>query len=72
MEACIRFVKHTNKNALTLIDIHLALLQMCFTPIGLGFLSPVTMLFDRLIRDLLPQMNRDPIGINNDDTHYET
>ena len=54
-----------------LIDIHLALLQIHSTQIGVGLLSPGMMLYNRPIRDLLPQMNRHPIDINNDDMHYE-
>ena len=36
-----------------------------------GLLSPATMLFSRLIRGLLPPMNRDPINVNKDDLHNE-
>ena len=38
---------------------------------GLGLLSPATLVFDRLIRSLLPQMNIDPNNIKNDNMHYE-
>ena len=31
--------------------------------------SMVMMLFNRLIQQLLPQMNRDPINVDNDDQH---
>ena len=34
-----------------------------------GLSSPATMLLNRPIRGLLPQINRKPV--NNDDTHYE-
>ena len=29
------------------------------------------MLFSRPVRGLLPQMNREPINVNNDNLHYE-
>ena len=44
---------------------------MRLTPIGTGLPSPATMLFNRPIRTLLPQMNREPININADDEHCE-
>ena len=34
-----------------------------------GIPSPATMLFNRPIRGLLPQMNIDPINVVNDDIH---
>ena len=52
-------------------DVNLALLQIRSTPIGTGLPSPATLLFNTLIRALLPQMNRDKINFNNDDEHYE-
>ena len=39
--------------------------------IGARLPSPAMMLFNRLIRGLLPQMNRDPINVDNDDLHRE-
>ena len=39
--------------------------------IGAGLLSLAVMLFNRLIRGLLPQMSRDPINVDNDDLHHE-
>ena len=50
---------------------HQGLLQIHSTLIGTGLLSPETMLFNRPIRGLLPEMNRDPINVNNNDVHYE-
>ena len=44
---------------------------MRLTPIGTGLLSLATLLFNRPIRALLCQMNREPININADDKHYE-
>ena len=51
--------------------IHLALLQICSTPIRVGLLSPVTVLLSGPVRGLLPQVNRDPININNCNMHDE-
>ena len=50
---------------------HLVLLQICSSPIGVGLLSAAMMLFNRLLRNLLPQMNRNPMNTNIDDMHYE-
>ena len=36
-----------------------------------GLPSPVMLLFNKPIRDLLPQMHKEPININNDDAEYE-
>ena len=46
---------------------NLALLQIRSTPMRAGLPSPATLLFYRTIRGLLPQMNREPTNINNDD-----
>ena len=59
--------RHSNTNR----HIHLALLQICSVLIGAGLHSPATMLLNRLIRGMLPQMNRDPINQDNDDQHCE-
>ena len=40
-------------------------------PHGAGLPSLAMLLFNRPIRGLLPQMNRQPININNDDAQYE-
>ena len=52
-------------------DIHLALAQIHLMPTGAGLLSLAIMLFNRLIRGLLPQMRRDSINVDNDDLHHE-
>ena len=52
-------------------DINLTLLQIGLMPIGTGLPSPATLLFNRPIRALLPQMNREPININADEEHYK-
>ena len=53
-------------------DVNLALLQIRSMPIGAGLLTPAMLLFSRPERDVLCQMNREPININNDDAYYET
>ena len=66
-EACIKFVNCTIKNALTLIDIYLALSHIHSVLIGAGLLSLPVMLFNRPIRGLLPQLSRDTINVGKDD-----
>ena len=39
--------------------------------VDVGLPIPTTMLFSRPIRGLLHQMNREPIDVNNDETHYD-
>ena len=39
--------------------------------IGVGLLSPAMMLFNRPIRVLLSQMNRNPINVDNDDLRHK-
>ena len=39
--------------------------------VGAGLPSPATMLFNKLMKGLLPQMNRDPIYVSNDDPYPE-
>ena len=39
--------------------------------IGLNTNNDVMLLFNRPVRGLLPQINRQPININNDNTQYE-
>ena len=64
--------KHTIKKCIdTNNDVILALLQIRLMPIGAGLSSPAMLLFIRPIRGLLPQMNREPININNNDACYE-
>ena len=59
VEACIKFVKHTLKKCFdSKVDPHIALLQICMTPLGQGLLSLATMLFNCLIRSILPIINR--------------
>ena len=44
---------------------------MISTPIGAGLCSPAILIFNRSIRALLPQINREPININADNEHYK-
>ena len=55
-----------NKN-----DVNLASLLIIFTPIGVGLPSLSTLLFNRPIRDPLPQVNRKPTSVNADIEYYE-
>ena len=40
-------------------------------PLGQGFPSPATMLFNCLARGIMPIINRPPVGIDNYQEHYE-
>ena len=40
-------------------------------PIGAGLMSPPTLLFNRPMRVMLPQMNRETINVNPDNERYE-
>ena len=48
-------------------DVNLVTLQIRSTPIGARLSCPATMLLNKPIRSLLPEMNRKPLNINNDD-----
>ena len=52
-------------------DINLVLLQIQLTPVGAMLPSPATILFNRHIQGPLPQINRAPTNVNNDDVHCE-
>ena len=52
-------------------DQHIALLQICMTPLGQGLPSPATKLFNCPIRGIMPIINRPLGGIDNDQEHYE-
>ena len=72
VEVCIKFIKCTIKKYLdTNNDVNLTLLQIRSTPMSAKLPSPAMLLFNRPIRGLLPQMNRGPININNDDGQNE-
>ena len=42
------------------------------TPLGQGLPSPATLLFNCLVRGIMPVMDRPPININNGDGHHKT
>ena len=64
VEACIKLVKHTLKKCFdTKGDVHIALLQIQMTPLGPGFPSPATILFNCPIRGIMPKINNEE--------HYE-
>ena len=72
LEAYIKYVKCTTKKCRqTNNDVNFALLQIRSTLEGPGILSPATLLFNRLIRALLPQIGRKPINITKDIEYYE-
>ena len=72
VEVYIKFAKYTLRKCLdTNNDVNIARLQIRSMCIGAGLPSPAFLLFNRLIRGLLPQMNREAININNDDAQYE-
>ena len=51
-------------------DVYLTLMQMGSTPIGKGLPGPGTLLFNRPIRALLPQINWQPMNSSADDEYY--
>ena len=72
VKACFRFVKCTIKKCRqTNNDVHFTLLQITSTPTSAWLPSPAMMLLKRPIRALLPQIDREPINVNNDDEYYE-
>ena len=50
---------------------HLASLEIHSMLIGVGLLRSAMMLFNRPLGGQLPESNRDPGNVNNDDMHYE-
>ena len=52
------------------MDINIALLQICTTPLGQGLLSLATLLFNRQVRGIMPVLDHKPIGKDNDDEHH--
>ena len=51
-------------------DMHIALLQTRSTPLGQGLPSPATLLFNCLVRGIMPRIDRLPINTDNDDEHH--
>ena len=62
---------NTQKCCDTKSDPDIALLQIRSTPLMPGLPSLTTLLFNCPIRDVMPTINRPPIGVNNSDDHYE-
>ena len=73
LEACIKFIKQTLKKCLnTNTYTYLALLQVTSTPPGPGLPSPVTLLYNHPVRNIMPVIKRELINANNNDDHYGT
>ena len=51
-------------------NVYLALLQIFSTLIGQELPSPVALMFNKPVRDLMPKLIRLPILFNNNDDHY--
>ena len=51
-------------------DIHMALLQICTTPMGQGLTIPAKLLFNHLICSVMPVIDRKPGSVDNDDEHH--
>ena len=71
LKACIKFIKCTMKKGFNSgSDIYIALLQIRSTPLGQGLPSPCTLLFNCLVRGIMPIIDRLLINTNNDDEHH--
>ena len=71
VEACIKFIKCTIKKcAVSGGDIHMALLQICTTPLGQGLPILATLLLNHLVCGIMPVIDRKPIGGDNDDEYH--
>ena len=51
-------------------DIHLVLLQICATPLGLDLPSLATLLFNQQVCGVMPVINRKPIGGDNENEYH--
>ena len=70
VEAYIKFIKHTIKMCSDSSgDIHTVLLQIRTTPLGQGLPSPATLLFNHLVRGIMPLMDR--INIDHADEDHK-
>ena len=68
----IKCIKPTIKNYIYIkLNIHTALLHIRSTPLCIGLPSLATLLFNHLIRGIMPTLSRLPISSNNDDEHQE-
>ena len=71
VKACITFIKCTIKKCVDSGgNIHMALLQICTTPLGQGLLSLATLLFNCPVCGVMPVIDRKPVGIDNDGEHH--
>ena len=61
----IKKCRHTNN------DVNFSSLHISSILIDTGIPSPATLLFNRPLRVLLPQIDREPINNTNDDEYYE-
>ena len=52
-------------------DVHIALLQVRTTPLGQGLPSPATLLFNCLVRGIMPVMDRPLMNTDNDEEHHK-
>ena len=72
VEACMKFVKCTLKKCFdTRGDPHISLLQIQMILCGQGLSGLTTMLFNCLMRGIMPIINRPLVGIDNNDEHQE-
>ena len=71
VKACIKFIKQMFKKfADSHGDIHMALLQICTTPLGQGLPSPATLMFNWQVCSIMPVLDWKPIGKDYDDEHH--
>ena len=72
VEACIKFIKCTMKKCFdSRSNMHIALVQIRKMLLGQGLPSPDTLLFDCLVRGIMPVIDRLPICTNNDEEHHK-
>ena len=73
MKACIKSIKCTIIKCIdTKSDIHISLLQIRSTVIGLELPNSAMLLFNHPIRGIMPIISRLLVNSNNDEEHYET
>ena len=53
-------------------DINMALLQIHTTPLGQGFLSLATLMFNRQVCGIMPILDHKPVGQECDDENHST
>ena len=63
----IQEMHHQKMSLMIMMTLNLALLQLRTTPVDTGLHSPATLLLNRPIRTLLPQMNKEPTNFTADD-----